>query len=134
MTICYLGIGSNLGDRRKNIKAAVKEINLLKNTKVIKASKLIETKPQGGPVNQNNFLNGALKIRTAFSPVLLLKQLKQIERKLGRKKAVRNGPRVIDLDILLYADRIINTKSLVVPHPRMFGRDFVITPLAEIIG
>ncbi|MFH1442135.1 MAG: 2-amino-4-hydroxy-6-hydroxymethyldihydropteridine diphosphokinase [Candidatus Omnitrophota bacterium] len=133
MTICYLGVGSNLGDRRENIKTAIKGINLLKNTKVIKVSKLIQTKPQGGPLNQNDFFNGALKINTKLSPAVLLKQLKQIERGLGRKKTVRNGPRVIDLDVLLYADKVINTKNLIVPHPRMFERDFVITPLSEII-
>lgn len=133
MNICYLGIGSNLGDRRENIKTAIEEINSLKNTKVIKASKLIETKPQGGPLKQNDFLNGALKINTELSPGILLKQLKRIERGLGRKSTVRNGPRVIDLDILLYGDKIIDTKRLIIPHPRMFERDFVITPLSEII-
>lgn len=133
MNICYLGVGTNLGDRHKNIKTAIKEINALSNTKVIKTSKLIETKPQGGPLNQNDFLNGALKINTKLSPAVLLKQLKRIERSLGRKKTVRNGPRVIDLDILLYGDKIIDTKRLIVPHPRMFERDFVITPLSEII-
>lgn len=133
MNICYLGIGSNLGDKRENIKTAIKEINSLKNTKVIKTSKLIETKPQGGPLKQNDFLNGALKINTELSPGILLKQLKRIERGLGRKSTVRNGPRVIDLDILLYGNKIINTKRLIVPHPRMFERDFVITPLSEII-
>ncbi len=133
MESCFIGIGSNLGDRRENIKIAIKEINALSNTKVIKASKLIETKPQGGPLNQNDFLNGALKINTNFSPAVLLKQLKRIERGLGRKKTVRNGPRVIDLDILLYGNKIIDTKHLVVPHPKMFERDFVIKPLSEII-
>lgn len=133
MNICYLSIGSNLGGRRENIKTAIEEINLLKNTKVIKASKLIQSKPQGGPLNQNDFLNGALKINTELSPAVLLKQLKKIERGLGRKRTVCNGPRIIDLDILLYGNKIIDTKRLIIPHPRMFERDFVLNPLAEII-
>lgn len=133
MAICYLGIGSNLGDRSKNIKLAVKEINALKSTKVIKQSKIIETEPIGGPAGQGKFLNAALKIKTGLSPPMLLKKLKDIEKELGRKETVRNGPRTIDLDILFYGDKIIKKKNLVVPHPRMFKRDFVLKPLSEII-
>lgn len=133
MVICYIGIGSNLGNRRKNITSAVKKIDALQSTKVIKVSPLIETKPVGGPPNQGKFLNGALKIRTGLSPFTLLKKIKKIECELGRTRGVRNGPRLIDLDILLYAETIINTKKLVIPHPRMFGRDFVMKPLAQIL-
>ena len=133
MGVCYLGFGSNLGDRRKNIKLAIKKINALKNTKVIKMSKLIETKPMGGPLDQPKFLNGALKIDTKLSPLMLLQKLKKIEKDLGRIKGVRFGPRIIDLDILLYADKVIKRKELVVPHPRMYERDFVIKPLSEIL-
>ncbi|MDD4953730.1 MAG: 2-amino-4-hydroxy-6-hydroxymethyldihydropteridine diphosphokinase [Candidatus Omnitrophica bacterium] len=132
MFICYLGIGSNLGQRRENIELAVKKINSLKSTKVIKLSGIIETKPQGGPP-QPKFLNAALKIKTGLAPLTLLKKLKNIEQELGRIKTVRNGPRAIDLDILLYADKIIKRKELIVPHPRMFERDFVIRPLSEVI-
>lgn len=133
MNTCYIGLGANLGDRRKNIKSAISKITALKKTKVIKVSKLIESGPVGGPCGQGKFLNGALKIKTKLPPVILLKELKNIECGLGRIKTVRNGPRVIDLDILLYADKIINTKKLVIPHPRMFFRDFVIKPLLEVI-
>ncbi len=133
MKTCYLGIGSNLGNRRKNIISAIKKIEALEGTQVIRASRLMETDPVGGPAGQGKFLNGALKLRTSLSPLLLLKKIKEIEREIGRTKGVRNGPRVIDLDILLYADRIINTKKLVIPHPRMFGRDFVMKPLSQII-
>ena len=101
MVICYIGVGSNLGDRVKNIKSAIKEIGALKRTKVMKASKLIETKPVGGLKLQPKFLNAALKIKTSLFPVALLKNLKIIEKQLGRVKTVRNGPRTIDLDILL---------------------------------
>ena len=133
MAICYLGIGSNLGDRRKNIKLAVKKINALKGTKVSKQSKIIESEPIGGPQGQGKFLNVALKIKTELSPSMLIKKLKDIEKELGRKETVRNGPRTVDVDILFYGNKIIKRKNLVVPHPRMFKRDFVLKPLSEII-
>ena len=133
MVICYLGVGSNLGNRRKNIKLAVKKIRALRDTRVIKQSKLFRFLPCGGPAGQPDFLNAALKIQTNFSPPSLLKKLKKIENELGRVSAVRFGPRVIDLDILLYGTRIVRNKNLIVPHPRMFGRDFVIQPLTEVL-
>jgi len=133
MVTCYLGIGSNLGDRLKTIKSAVKKINTLKDTKVIKLSKIIETDPVGGPVGQPKFLNAALKISTVLPPRKLLKELKNIEKNLGRKQSVRFGPRAIDLDILFYGNEIINYSNLKIPHPRIFERDFVIKPLLEVI-
>ncbi|MFH1281788.1 MAG: 2-amino-4-hydroxy-6-hydroxymethyldihydropteridine diphosphokinase, partial [Candidatus Omnitrophota bacterium] len=105
MVICYLGVGSNLGQRGKNIKLAAKLIGALKDTKVIKISRFFNSLPCGGPEGQPNFINAVLKIKTNFSPVGLLKKLKKIENKLGRIPTVRFGPRVIDLDILLYGDR-----------------------------
>ena len=133
MVICYLGVGSNLGNRRKNIKLAVKLLEALEDTDILKRSKIFETLPCGGPSGQPNFLNAALKIRTNFSPLGLLKTLKKIENEIGRVPAVRFGPRVIDLDILLYGDKIMNNRFLTVPHPRMFNRDFVIKPLIEVL-
>jgi len=133
MVTCYLGIGSNLGDRKKNITLALKEIRALKKTKVIKISRIIETEPVGGPPGQGNFLNAALKITTDIPPVSLLRKLKIIEKRLGRTKTLRHGPRTIDLDILFYGDRIINRKDLMIPHPRLFEREFVMKPLSEII-
>ncbi|MCK9604040.1 MAG: 2-amino-4-hydroxy-6-hydroxymethyldihydropteridine diphosphokinase [Candidatus Omnitrophica bacterium] len=133
MVTCYLGIGSNLGNRKSQIKSAIAKINSLKETKVLKVSRIIETRPVGGPAGQPEFLNCALKVRTNLSPLTLLKKLKIIEKDLGRKKTVRFGARVIDLDILFYADKIIKRKELVVPHPRMYKRDFVLEPLSGII-
>ncbi len=133
MIICYLGIGSNLGDRRKNIRLAIKKINALEDTEVIKSSKIIETKAVGGPPGQPRFLNAALKIKTNLPSLTLLRKLKNIEKGLGRMKTVRFGPRTIDLDILFYGDKIIDTKGLKVPHPRIFERKFVIKPLLEVI-
>lgn len=133
MVTCYLGIGSNLGDRIINIKSAVKKVGELEETKVIKFSKVIQTSPVGGPSGQPKFLNAALKIRTNLAPFTLLKELKSIEKSLGRKKSVRWGPRVIDIDILFYANRIINNKNLQVPHPRISRRQFVLRPLMELV-
>lgn len=133
MVICYLGVGSNLGNRRKNIKLAVKRVNALKGTRIVKESKLYDSLPAGGPLGQPNYLNAVLKIQTAIPPLDLLKKLKRIEKELGRIPAVRFGPRIIDLDILLYADKVIKNKELTVPHPRMFRRDFVVRPLKEVI-
>ena len=138
--VCYLSLGSNLGNRREKIKDAISKINLLPKTKVLKQSKFISTDPIGGPANQPRFINAALKIYTSLSPTVLLKSFKTIEKDLGREKNVPNGPRKIDLDILLYADKVINlpagqagNKGLTIPHPRMFEREFVIKPLSEVI-
>ena len=131
--VCYLGIGSNLGNRRKNIKLALREISRLKETRILKSSKIIESLPLGSPLNQPKFLNAAVKITTYLAPLNLLKGLKNIEKKLGRTRTARFGPRVIDLDILFYGDKTIDNKKLSVPHPRMFEREFVIGPLLELI-
>jgi 2-amino-4-hydroxy-6-hydroxymethyldihydropteridine diphosphokinase len=134
MDFCYLGMGANLGDRQKNIALALKRIKQLPKTRIIRVAKIIETEPVGGPKGQPRFLNTVLKIKTGLSPQALLRSLKKIERELGRKKtALRCGPRPIDLDILFYADRNLNSKNLKIPHPKIFQRDFVLGPLAELL-
>ncbi|MEM2984213.1 MAG: 2-amino-4-hydroxy-6-hydroxymethyldihydropteridine diphosphokinase [Candidatus Jordarchaeaceae archaeon] len=133
MVTCYLGIGSNLGNRRRNIALAIQRLNTLKDTRVLKVSKIIETKPVGGPSGQRKFLNAALKIETKLSALHLLRELKSIEQQLGRKRSVRFGPRTIDLDILFYGNEVINREELKVPHPRIFEREFVVKPLLEIL-
>ncbi len=134
MVVCYLGIGSNLGNRRENIRLALEKIKELKGTKVIKVSKIIETRPLRCSRAQANFLNAVLKIKTNLAPLSLLRKLQNIEAALGRpKKHIRWGPRTIDLDILFYGDKIINRKELTVPHGRVFEREFVLKPLAEIV-
>ncbi|PIP20744.1 MAG: 2-amino-4-hydroxy-6-hydroxymethyldihydropteridine diphosphokinase [Candidatus Omnitrophica bacterium CG23_combo_of_CG06-09_8_20_14_all_40_11] len=132
MIVCYLGVGSNLGNRRENIKKALDYLAKTKGIKIEKASRIYETEPMGDPA-QGKFLNAAIKIRTSLRPQLLLAALKKIEKDLGRKKTVRWGPRKIDLDILLYANKVIKRENLVIPHPRMFAREFVLKPLREII-
>ncbi len=128
----YLGIGSNLGNRRRNVE---KSLNLLKAEKEIrikKQSSLYETKPVGGP-KQRAFKNGVVLIETTLSVKSLLNVLKNIENKLGRKKdAKRWGPRIIDLDILAYDRVVFKSKLLTVPHPMMHERFFVLAPFAEI--
>ncbi|MFA6349607.1 MAG: 2-amino-4-hydroxy-6-hydroxymethyldihydropteridine diphosphokinase [Candidatus Omnitrophota bacterium] len=133
MHVCYIGLGSNLGNRRKNIKLAVQKLGCLKTTKIIKLSRIIETYPEGGPLGQPKFLNSAVKIKTLLSPFELLKKLKIIEKELGRKKSVRFGPRIIDLDILFYGVKLLRSAELSIPHKKVFDRDFVLRPLIEIL-
>lgn len=131
MAVCYIGLGSNLGNRRQNIRSAIARMNRLDKTKVMKISSLIETLPESGPP-QGNFINAVVEIDTHLSPRALLAHLQKIESALGRSRTVKNGPRTIDLDILLYDDKRIEEKDLVVPHPRMTQREFVLAPLKEI--
>lgn len=133
MAVCYVGIGSNLGERRRYIRRALQKINTLKDTRILKTSGIIETEPVGGPARQGKFLNAAIKIETFLVPRLLLRNLKRIERELGRTKTVRWGPRIIDLDILFYGGSLIATGALQVPHPRIFERRFVLEPLLQIL-
>ena len=132
MTTVYLGLGSNLGDRRRNLEAALEALRAHPRITVSAVSSFLETDPVGGPPGQGKFLNAAAKIETDLSPDSLLEELKRVERALGRKPGPRWGPREIDLDILLYGDTILETGTLVIPHPRMRERRFVLEPLAEI--
>ena len=129
--IVYLGLGSNLGDRKNYIKQALRELKR-NRIKIIKRSTIIETDPVGGPPNQGKFLNAVLKAATDFSPKRLLSTVKSIEKKIGRKKAAKYGPRVIDIDILLYGQKKVTSPGLTIPHPEMFKRDFVMRPLKQI--
>ncbi len=128
----YIGAGSNLGDRRKNLKEAIRELKK-QGIQIIKISPLYETKPWGVE-GQPPFLNLVLYCRTSLEPLRLLECLKGIEEKLGRKETFHWGPRVIDLDILFYGTRIINEPALTVPHPYLRERAFVLKPLSDIAG
>jgi 2-amino-4-hydroxy-6-hydroxymethyldihydropteridine diphosphokinase len=125
----FIGIGSNLGDRAQHLRDAIDRLD--KSVSVIQKSSVYET-PPWGVTEQPAFLNQVIHGETQFTPLKLLNFLKSIERTLGRTKSVRYGPRVIDLDILLYDDRQVNHSRLVIPHPRMTERAFVLVPLAEI--
>ncbi|NIP30714.1 MAG: 2-amino-4-hydroxy-6-hydroxymethyldihydropteridine diphosphokinase [Candidatus Dadabacteria bacterium] len=129
MHCAFIGIGSNLGKRVKNCNNAVEQISKISN--IVKLSSLYESEPVGVE-NQPKFINAVIKINTMLSPFNLLDSLKLIEKKIGRKKTVRWGPRVIDLDILFYDDLILNDEKLVIPHPRLHERIFVLKPLVEI--
>jgi len=131
MVSVYIGIGANLGNREDYINKAVEYLSSNPRIKVDKVSSLIETEPVGGPP-QSKFLNCVVKIKTSLSSLTLLKSLQTMERNLGRVRTVKNGPRTIDLDILLYGEEIINKPDLKVPHPEMFNRLFVLIPLLEI--
>lgn len=129
MVEAYIGFGSNIGDREANINRA---IGILKQKiKIIKISSLNETKPMYME-NQGWFLNGAAKVDTELKQKELLDLLKNTEKNLGRKETGRNGPRIIDLDILFYGDQILNEDDLHIPHPKIQERAFVLVPLAEI--
>ena len=132
MTTVYLGLGSNLGDRRRNLEAALDALRAHPQIAVTAVSSFLETDPVGGPPGQGKFLNAAAKIETDLSPEALLEELKRVERALGRREGPRWGPREIDLDILLYGDAVLETPNLTIPHPRMRERRFVLEPLAEI--
>jgi 2-amino-4-hydroxy-6-hydroxymethyldihydropteridine diphosphokinase len=128
----YIGIGSNLGDRRANNLEAVERIAKLPGTRVLRASSLYESEPLGDA--RTWFVNSVIEIETEFPPGQLLKKLKAIEEAMGRKrvKGKRWGSRVIDLDILLADQEIIDRRSLKVPHPELHKRRFVLMPLAEL--
>lgn len=131
METVYLGVGSNLGDREKYIQQAIQYLRETPGISVKKISSLHETDPVGGPP-QGKYLNGAIEIETRLSPRELLTCVKNIEKGLGRKERMKNWPREIDLDILLYGNQMIQEPGLEIPHPHMRERDFVLIPLREI--
>ena len=126
----YLSAGTNLGDRKSNLQEA---ITAMKRQRAVvrKASSIYETEPVGFR-DQPWFLNTAIEIETPLSPLELLDCCQAIEREYGRFRTFANAPRTLDLDVLLYDDLILSTPRLVIPHPRMAERKFVLVPLAEI--
>ena len=132
MARVYIGLGSNMGDRRAYLRTAVIAVARLGGVEVLATSPVVETDPVGGPAGQGKYLNAAVEVETEIPPPELLRRLLAIEDSLGRERAERWGPRTIDLDILLYGDEVIETDELTVPHPRMHERRFVLEPLAAI--
>jgi dihydroneopterin aldolase/2-amino-4-hydroxy-6-hydroxymethyldihydropteridine diphosphokinase len=127
----FLGLGSNLNDRNKNIDDAIMLIDESSECKVVNKSRIINTKPWGLK-EQDDFLNCVIEVKTLLEPAELLQTLKSIEAKMGREKTVKWGPRNIDIDILLYDTCIYSSPDLQIPHPYMHERKFVLEPLAEI--
>lgn len=135
MATAYVALGSNLGERLTNLRQAVGALRLLEGTHVDPAADLApvyETVPVGGPSGQARFFNSVARVHTALPARDLLAEALRIEGTLGRSRVERWGPRVIDLDLLLYDDRVIDEPGLVLPHPRMADRRFVLAPLADL--
>lgn len=130
MTIAYLGLGSNLGSRARNLGVARRRLRQ-KGARVLRQSRVIETQPWG-VADQPRFLNQVVEVEWAGTPRQLLKAAKEVEVEGGREPARRWGPRVIDVDILLFGDERLNTPVLVIPHPRIAERGFVRESLAEL--
>ena len=129
--VSYLSVGSNMGDRYENIKVAVNNINSIKGTRVICTAGIYETKPYGY-IKQQNFYNTVVKVVTVLEAFSFLGELQKIESIMGRERLIRWGPRIIDIDILLYGKYKINDEILHIPHVDMFNRAFVLIPLKEI--
>lgn len=132
--IAYIGLGSNLGDRRSAISAALDALRADLGVLDVQCSDLYETEPVGGPAGQEMYLNGAARVETTLNSALLLELMQKVEASLGRIRHEKWGPRTIDLDLLLFDDQVIDSADLIVPHPRMHERLFVLEPLAQIAG
>ncbi len=131
MHTVYLGLGSNQSDPINQIKNATELIEKIETSKITKKSSLYESLPVGH-LDQPNFINQVISLQTSLSPAELFERFQQIEFQLKRVKKIVNGPRTIDIDILLFNQEIILTKDLTIPHPRMLDRAFVMIPLLEI--
>jgi 2-amino-4-hydroxy-6-hydroxymethyldihydropteridine diphosphokinase len=129
--LVYLGLGSNLGDRRNNLLSALRLLDGMEEMDILEVSSVYETKPWGVD-EQPDFLNLVALVATCRDPRGVLAACAEVEEELGRVRAERWGPRVIDVDILLYDDLELEEEDLVIPHPRMLERDFVMVPLLEL--
>lgn len=125
----FIGLGTNLGERCDNLARARALLSV--KVSIVSQSSIYETKPWGY-LEQPDFLNQVVEGETDLTPTKLLDFLKRVEKKMGRETSFRYGPRLIDLDILLYGERIVHTKRLNVPHPKLAERAFVLVPLAEL--
>jgi 2-amino-4-hydroxy-6-hydroxymethyldihydropteridine diphosphokinase len=131
MKTAYLGLGSNVGERLEQLESAIKILDNVEGVQVSQISSVYETEPVGY-VDQPNFLNLCVEVKTELTPQQLLQQCFYTEQQLHRVRDIRWGPRTLDVDILLYEDEIIEEENLIVPHPRMRERAFVLTPLNDI--
>lgn len=132
MVVCYIGLGSNLGRSRTQIESALAAIARIEGVGEVRCSPLYRSRPQG-PQGQPDYLNAAAELATSLGPHKLLAELQAIENDHGRQRdGTRWGPRTLDLDLLLYGDTRIDSPDLIVPHPRMAERDFVLRPLSDL--
>ena len=131
-SLALIGLGSNLGDRRANLSGAIAALGQVPSITVRQVSSFHETEPVGGPSGQGMFLNAVVALETAVDPLPLLHVLREIEARFGRERSVHWGERTLDLDLLLFDGRVIDTPELYLPHPRMHTRRFVLEPLVEV--
>ena len=129
--IAYLGIGTNIGDRLQNLIDAVEALSLLPLTKVVEVSNVYETEPVGF-AKQSDFLNIVVSVSTELTAHNLLGAALGVEAGMGRVRTIKNGPRIIDVDLLMYGSEEYKTKTLMLPHPRMLERNFVLKPLLDL--
>lgn len=135
MAMVYVGLGSNMGDRGANIAAACRGLANLTGSSLLTKAPVYETKPVGGPAGQQDYYNTACLLETRLEPQDFLRETQALERSLGRLReteTLRWGPRVIDIDILLWGDRVVEEPGLTIPHPHLAKRAFALAPLADI--
>lgn len=128
----YLGLGANLGDRLEALRGARQALNLMPGVRVLASSALYETEPQGGPPGQEPYLNAVLQIASELPAEELLGCCLEVERRFGRERLVYHGPRTLDIDLLFFADCVCQKQDLVLPHPRLHLRAFVLIPLCDL--
>lgn len=131
MARCYIGIGGNLGDAAQQVRKAIAALDGISHTRCVAASSLYRTAPVGY-TDQPDFINAVAELDTALEPHVLLDALQDVENRHGRERSFKDAPRTLDLDVLLYDARTIDDARLIVPHPRMHERAFVLAPLVEI--
>ena len=131
MTVAFVGLGANLGDPRRQVEQAFRDLQALPHTRLVKTSSLYRTAPVGYAA-QPPFVNAVAELETSLAAERLLAELHAIEARYARKRSFPNAPRTLDLDLLLFGDRVISKHGLEVPHPRMHERAFVLVPLLEI--
>ena len=131
MESVHIGLGSNLGNMERNLKEAVDRLGAIDATRLLRISSLYFCEPIGGPP-QPWYYNAIVQVITSLAPLNILRALQEIEKDMGRTRSERNSPRTIDLDIIFFGEQLINTDDLIIPHPRLLERRFVLEPLVEI--
>lgn len=131
MTVAYVGLGANLGEPRRQVEQALRELGGIPRTRVVKASSLYRSAPVGY-ASQPEFVNAVAQVETGLTAAQLLAELQAIETRHGRSRSFANAPRTLDLDLLLFGQAVLAQRNLTLPHPRMHERAFVLVPLVEI--
>lgn len=130
--IAYIGVGSNLNTPQQQVQRAIQTLSRHPDLSAVHASGCYRSQPMGGPAGQPDYINAVVSVTTHLTAMALLTLCQTIENEMGRQRTCRNGPRIIDLDLLLYGHERCETKCLTLPHPRLHEREFVLIPLAEL--